>query len=66
MVNIRIILKSNFIVHTTTHKSQRNIYSPFSFIKVDPKNDLNNFSVYSGSHKRKHHYLLILTGPKTL
>lgn len=49
-----------------THKSQTDIYSPFSFIKVDPKIDLNNFSIYSGSRKRKSHYLPILTGPKTL
>lgn len=53
MVNIKTILKCDYIVHTTTHKSQTNIYSPFSFIKIGPKKDLNTFSVYSGSHKRK-------------
>lgn len=37
MVNIIIMFKSNYIVHTTTHKSLKKIYAPFSFIKVDPK-----------------------------
>lgn len=34
MVNIIIMFKSNYIVHTTTHESLRKIYTQFSFIKI--------------------------------